>query len=277
MTDETTPIKEPPSPEQPVVPPAQANNQPAKKPIYKKWWFWVIVVLVIAAIGSTADGDNDVAEEPVEEPAVTEAVSEPEPEAEPAPDPEPEPEPEPTIQEIVDGAFGSFEALSEEGSGDGTINLPEGVVAGLVTATHAGGSNFAIHTIDSNNENLDLLVNEIGNYAGTTLYDDRRGQPARLRISAGGGWTVTVSPVSSAEVMEGTASGRGDTVLLYDGGAADFAISHEGSSNFAVTMHGNDQGLIVNEIGSYQGTIPVRGGPAVIEIKADGDWSIEVR
>jgi hypothetical protein len=33
--------------------------------------------------------------------------------------------------------------------------------------------------------------------------------------------------------------------------------------------------LMVNEIGSYQGTVPAVAGPSVVTVTADGRWSIK--
>jgi hypothetical protein len=40
-----------------------------------------------------------------------------------------------------------------------------------------------------------------------------------------------------------------------------------------VSAIGNGDGLLVNEIGRYKGTVPVGDGPAVIQITADGAWT----
>lgn len=127
MTDETTPIKEPSSPEQPVVPPTEASNQPPKKPVYKKWWFWAImVVLAIGVLGNLGDGESTVTAEP-EEPAVEAVVEDEAPESAPEPEEsvverEPEPEPaEPAMTMGQEQAIGkardylAYSAFSRQG------------------------------------------------------------------------------------------------------------------------------------------------------------------
>ncbi len=37
------------------------------------------------------------------------------------------------------------------------------------TATHKGSGNFTINSLDNGNQDVDLLVNDIGNYSGTTF------------------------------------------------------------------------------------------------------------
>ncbi len=53
---------------------------------------------------------------------------------------------------------------------------------------------------------------------------------------------------------------------------------HTGSSNFAVTVFGGDsEGLLINEIGPYQGSRPIFGGdPIIFDIDADGAWSVRI-
>ena len=46
MADESTPVKEPPSPEQPVVPSTQSDEMSSDKPFYTTWWFWAIVIAI---------------------------------------------------------------------------------------------------------------------------------------------------------------------------------------------------------------------------------------
>ena len=85
-------------------------------------------------------------------------------------------------------------------------------------------------------------------------------------------------------------SGTGDSVLTCTLGAGNKIISltHSGSRNFIVRVHddkGRSEGL-VNEIGNYSGTVFVRfghdtfqlkPGPCIIEINADGAWTIEIQ
>jgi hypothetical protein len=79
-------------------------------------------------------------------------------------------------------------------------------------------------------------------------------------------------------------SGRGDDVIVFEsenGGLALFRITHAGESNFAVKLFAADGqylDLLVNEIGSYDGkrVAPIPAGQYVLEITADGYWTIMV-
>ncbi len=81
-------------------------------------------------------------------------------------------------------------------------------------------------------------------------------------------------------------SGSGDDVLRIDlpGGpdsAAIATIGYTGSSNFAIwALDGNlaQQGLLVNTIGAYNGTVLLDEiGTAALEITASGPWTITLR
>lgn len=181
---------------------------------------------------------------------------------------EEQPPAEPTIQQLCDSAYGTFDAVSQSGRGDSVVALPAGFTGALVTATHSGSSNFVIFVLDSENQETELLVNEIGAYSGTTFCP----AGSNLKITADGSWTITIAPVSTAPLMSAAASGKGDSALLYDGGTAIWKITHDGESNFVV-MNTND-GLLINEIGVYTGIIPVSSGPDLVVITADGNWTI---
>lgn len=174
--------------------------------------------------------------------------------------------------------YGSFAPISKKGRGDAIVKLPKGALSGVVTFTHKGSSNVAASVLDSSNQPTgDLLVNEIGNYSGVTAYgmNDFGGDPTKIKISADGSWTIRIAPVSSAPALPKSATGTGDRVFRYDGDSSDWAISHKGSSNFAVIqMGGLMPNLAVNEIGSYKGVVPLIEGPSVVTITADGRWSM---
>ena len=51
-------------------------------------------------------------------------------------------------------------------------------------------------------------------------------------------------------------------------------VTHTGSSNFAVLSYGDSQDLLINEIGRYTGEVLIPAGTSVLEIEADGAWSI---
>lgn len=217
-----------------------------------------IAPIADAGISASDEGEADAAAEPATESA-----------------PEPEPAPEPTAADWAAETWGTFEPVTQSGTGDSIITLP--ATAAIVTATHDGARNFVLSGLDASNQSTgDLLVNTIGPYSGTTVYGFTSfTEPKNLQVTADGNWTVTISPVASAPALAG--SGTGDAVMLYDGDAAALTATHQGSRNFVViekTGAAFSMGLLVNEIGAYSGTVPLSSGPSVIAVNADGAWTL---
>ena len=151
---------------------------------------------------------------------------------------------------------------------------PSPTARGSATAgiTHHGSSTFAVETIESE----ELLVDEIGTYAGRVLFDMEQGQDStRLRITADGPWTVTLLPFESLRVFQDEISGQGDDLVVYMGTDGVATLDHKGERTFAVQTYGGSQELLVNEIGTYTGDQPLKSG-TLLRITADGSWSVRV-
>ena len=73
-----------------------------------------------------------------------------------------------------------------------------------------------------------------------------------------------------------TIKGSGDGAFRYTGESEIFKIKNSGQSNFSVIQHGPDTDLIVNEIGSFNGTGMPLTVPALIQVSSDGPWSFRV-
>lgn len=245
---------------------------------------WIVsgVLLVLGLISSAITASNagnaaldDLADVPVVEAPAEEPVEEPEAAA---PDEAPADEAV-TPQAWADETFGTFAPLTQSGTGDSLVPLPAGALIGIVTATHDGANNFAISMLDAANEPTgDLLVNTIGPYSGSTIYGQLGlADAATVQITADGAWTLTVAPVSTAPPL--APAGTGDAVFLYDGPAGALAATNAGEGNFAIIEDTGDPfefGLLVNEIGAYQGTVPLSAGPSIIAVTSDGSWTLTV-
>lgn len=249
------------------LPASPEASGPVKKPFYQRLWFIILASLIVLSMffGGDDDGDTAATEGATTTPApAPDASPTTPPKAEPQPEPEPEPEPEPVS---------TFEAVVIEGRGDDIIDIPvvtdDAVVA---TFTHQGSSNFAVVSFDSSGNRISLLVNEIGNYSGTVPLNFSS-PPSELEITADGAWTVTISDVRDQPVYDGTATGSGDQVLLVTVGAGRLAATHDGRSNFAMLAWGDRRTLMINEIGSYSGTVRLPDAVA-LEITADGNWTL---
>jgi hypothetical protein len=148
-----------------------------------------------------------------------------------------------------------------------------------VAITHSGPGNFIVTALDASGGRLGLLVNEIGNYTGVRPLDFER-KPAALQIKAGGSWKLTVQPAQKAPLWTGTTSGAGAAVLRLSpealgGGMATVTITHSGSSNFVVKAWGDTRRLLVNEIGNYNGEVLLPRDAVLLEIDADGAWTVQ--
>jgi hypothetical protein len=162
------------------------------------------------------------------------------------------------------------------GSGDAVqpVTLPD--VANIATIGYSGDGNFAVWALDSDLEQVDLLVNVIGGYSGTVLVPD---ETTAFEITASGPWTMEVKSLRLTRSFEANAaSGVGDDVVLYPGPAGIATISHDGDSNFAVWSYAVSSGrgdLLVNEIGPYSGSVRFPAA-SVVQVNANGNWSITV-
>lgn len=154
-----------------------------------------------------------------------------------------------------------------EGTGDDvvTITKPADKAALLTFSCPDCQSNVVVKTDN------DLLVNEIGSYSGTHLIDIRNGEnTTTAEVTADGSWTMDIADITTAP--EAT-SGTGDSVIWVNTGTK-VAITHDGDSNFAVhAASSSGLDLLVNEIGAYSGTKAI-DTPAIVDITADGNWTI---
>jgi hypothetical protein len=176
--------------------------------------------------------------------------------------------------------YQTFDPAEFSGEGASVIDLPEGVNQGMVTVTHDGSEHFAVTALDANNESTgDLLVNTTGSYEGVTALGlHELGDAVKLQIDADGAWTVAIAPFADAPALPESGAGHG--VFLYDGPAATWAITHDGSEHFAVSVYTSEafsMPLLVNETGAYDGSEAVTAGPALIVVQADGNWTIKAQ
>lgn len=184
-----------------------------------------------------------------------------------------------TVRTWAKRTYGTFTTWKRSGRGDNLLTIPTSVKAAVVVTTTDGESNFIVKALTSTNKYQDLLVNEIGAYSGTRVLGlEEKGKARRLQITADGAWTITLKPVWKASALP--SSRTGDGVYLFNKRAGALKLTHAGSSNFVVWQHtggryGRD--LLVNEIGTYKGTVPTQGGPSVIEVQADGRWTAQYR
>ena len=166
-----------------------------------------------------------------------------------------------------------------------SIHLDTGLT--IVTLTHTGSSNFIVWLRDSSGEDIELLVNEIGPFNGSTAIGIAASGTYALDIDADGAWTVKIEQLkpTSAPGVPQTFTGTGpeaSPLFWLEDALTTFEMNHDGSSNFAIWLldgNGNPVDLLVNEIGDFDGSTAV-GVPAagvhILDIEADGDWTVSV-
>lgn len=167
-------------------------------------------------------------------------------------------------------------AAPVEGSGDGFIEFSvPGNVAAVLDISYDGAHNFAVTSYTTANERIDLLVNEIGSYHGRVPVNFLAGEEVGyLEITASGPWTIQTLQLTDLEYHLNTATGSGDDVVVVEVSSPTLHITHDGEHNFVVRAWTTSRDLLVNEIGSYDGTVRSPTGTVVFEINADGNWSL---
>ena len=162
------------------------------------------------------------------------------------------------------------------------LTTPVGV-ATILEITHKRKSNFIANTIDASGDQVDGLVNEIGDYEGTVfIAPSEENPPVALEIDADGAWTITVKHVSDAMTWDRstTLEGTGDSVYRVvppSAGLVTLELTYDGESNFIVrTYSGTYDGLddIANEIGDFTGEVLLPQDTFLLEITAnEGTWT----
>jgi hypothetical protein len=184
-----------------------------------------------------------------------------------------------------DEAYGAFESFETTGTGTRRIALPARAKAGIVTARYDGPGAFDVGYLQRSGQapaawSLIAWTGAQTPYRGSVPFGLDRRIPARsLWVWADGPWVVTISPLSSADVLPATASGTGDAVFLYDGEAAEWAVEHEGPGYFAIRQWRADgwaDRSLSSGVGSYVESARALAGPSVVSVHADGPWSITV-
>ena len=172
--------------------------------------------------------------------------------------------------------YGTFAVtVDERGSGDATITLPVGATSAQVMVEHPGPGALRIQAFDAEDQPASgTLVDVVGEYDGTTAYglDGDTSEPAvTLKVVADGEWRVLVAPIHYA--LDLFDSGSGDSVFLYGGPEETLAVTYEGSGPVVVREHVNGEvNVLVDDVGPFEGDVPVSAGPSVISIVADGRW-----
>jgi hypothetical protein len=162
------------------------------------------------------------------------------------------------------------------GSGDDVVhvNYSNPVILSFICSSCSG------NTVLQTDSGMDtLLVNTIGSYHGRHIVNTSDGSLlTKLTITADAHWTLKVENPSVAITTRlasigDTISGHGDDVVAVGSAIGDAKVINRGDSNFVLQAYGGSDSLVINEIGSYSGTVPLQG-PEIVQVESNGDWSI---
>ena len=165
------------------------------------------------------------------------------------------------------------------GSGDSVVAITKPPGSTVVIATVTGnkaGRYFGVKAVDGDQ---DTLANTTDPYNGTTLMDANRGGTTQLQVTGVGPWSITLSDLLMAPVLDRSYNGAGDAVLQYNGGRGIASITGNAEGRyFGVKVYGSGSGggSLVNTTDPYTGSVPWLAGPTFVTVTAQGDWSINV-
>lgn len=175
---------------------------------------------------------------------------------------------------------------THRGEGDDVVRITKpdpDLPALLVVQGNPTRSHFAITAHTASRERVDLLVNTTSSYSGIVPVDlPPRQTTALLEVAAEGSWSIEVYPIGAAQQIDapGSFNGSGDNVLWVDGSPATAQItSNAGDSHFAVIAYdgrGNRQDLLVNTTSGYEGTVLLPDGVRLLQITAEGGWTVRL-
>ena len=87
------------------------------------------------------------------------------------------------------------------------LNMP-----GIVQYQHDGQTNFIVEGLDANNETTEIVVNALHDKTGTVPINFRDQGTVHFKVTARGGWAMTIQPLSAARQFDGNTQGENDDV-----------------------------------------------------------------
>lgn len=247
------------------VSPEETNgDEPARERGLRSWWLAAIVLLAgIAVVSALTSGEAGDDAPEVAAPTTTETTEAPSTTTTPPP----------TTTTTMLG----YEPFEVSGSGNDFFEfaIPEDQ-ATVLTISHTGDGQFSVTTFGESEELVELLVEADGAYQGDRAVNLILNDAVRsMEVAADGDWKIEARYLGDLERHQNAASGHGDAVVIMDISNPAMEVTHNGESDFAVFMWTfQDQGFLVQETGPVEQTVSTPTGGVVIEIIADGDWSL---
>jgi hypothetical protein len=181
--------------------------------------------------------------------------------------------------------------LKFSGTGDKVIKgveLFKGAVRVISVNTISGY--FSVKVLNSAGDQIALAVSSVGNsYQGSTYIPVEDNGQYLFSVQSSGNWSLEIQPfnyiVNEKPEPGPVYKGRGDRATLVTipkDGLVIFKFTHTGEAYFSVKVISPEDGtvsnLLASEIGKYSGEKPQKAsaGDYLVNISADGDWTIEV-
>jgi hypothetical protein len=158
----------------------------------------------------------------------------------------------------------------------------------VAMTTYSGGDYFSAEAYCADGFSHALARADGRPYAGNTLLEhapflgERLHTPQTIVVQARGPWTIAIVDLATMPKLNADITrGHGNAVLVVPPALSDrpalYTFTHNGRSNFIVVpdddVLSRDVALI-NNIGPYSGQKTIPDGTRVIEVSADGDWTI---
>ena len=177
-----------------------------------------------------------------------------------------------------DNKWGTFSTVKISGSGPDVVELKKPLRAGVIVMHHAGDHNFIVQSLNSRLGTDDLLANEIGNYTGSAVFGlgYSSSKVYGFEVEAEGRWTLTLKSFSKAAALGTKGTGSGVYKAWFNRRKI-VKFTHDGDHNFIVQQYctNGTSDLLINEIGPYSGKKIVSAGSCLIQVTADGNWTIK--
>ena len=140
---------------------------------------------------------------------------------------------------------------------------------------------LSVFGVDSAGRRTGFALTAFGQpYEGVRLLDlTSLARTTSLEISTEGRWLVEIRSARSARTFGRTASGRGDSVFRYEGGAGTAMIRGGSDMKPFVVLSYRDgfPNLVTTGLGVMDERKAWPAGPALVEVQATGRWTISVR
>lgn len=242
----------------------QGDDEPMRRGL------WIVAAIAIAGLGLIVFLSSSPNAEPGEEIAVP--TTTPEPTTTTTSSTSTTSAPATTTTTLL-----GYESFTVDGTGSRTFDfeVPDDL-ATVLRITHDGDSGFTVTTFDADDEEIEVPVDVVGDYDGSVAINLVLGDVvSSIQVLTDGDWSITATYLGDLERQVNEASGTGDAVLIMDLATPVMTINHDGESDFSVFVWTfSDQGYLVNETGPIETTVRAPVGGVVLEVKADGNWSL---